>query len=112
MIAKILVSSVFLMGAMAAEATMYCSNLSLDAETRFSGEFNEGSEGEAIYFGPKDNNAENKGWYMVKNSAYLIMEFPGEPRHFCNKTGTENWSCKRGKSPRGIRYSMVCKDEV
>jgi hypothetical protein len=113
MITKIIVASLMLFSSSFALGGIYCSNAAIDAESRFSGAFGAvGNTGQVIYFGPNDSNSENRGIYMFKTETYMIMEFPGESRHFCNKTGTETWACKRGKSARALRYSMICKDEV
>lgn len=110
---RILIAGLLLFNAAMAEATYYCSNAALDAESKFYGDFGmPDSNGQVYYFGPNNTPSSNIGMFFFKSDTYLIMEFPGEPRHFCAKTGPDIWSCKRGKSARALRYSMVCKDEV
>lgn len=90
-----------------------CSNAMIDAETSvIEGEWgNKDNIGLLIYYGPTDGNADNKGTYVFKSETSLIMMFAGEARHFCTKTGTDTWACKRGKSARALKYNMTCKYE-
>jgi len=87
-------------------ATFYCSCARYESETRFDGTAGTvGSMGAARYFGVNNTFSLNIGTYLFKTENDLIIEFPGEQRHFCTKESPNNWNCKRGK----LRYSLVCE---
>jgi hypothetical protein len=87
-------------------AAFYCSCARYESETRFDGTAGTtGSMGAARYFGVNNTFSLNVGTYLFKTDNDLIIEFPGEQRHFCTKASPNNWACKRGK----LKYSLLCE---
>jgi hypothetical protein len=87
-------------------ATYYCTCARYESETRFDGTAGTaGAMGASRYFGVNNTFSLNVGTYLFKTENDLIIEFPGEQRHFCTKTAPLNWSCVRGK----LKYSLVCE---
>jgi hypothetical protein len=87
-------------------AATYCTAPSFKAETRFDGPVGlAGNTGIAKFFGSNTTNSNNIGEYIFKTIDELILEFPGEKRHFCTKAYPYNWNCRLGS----LRYSLICE---
>jgi hypothetical protein len=88
-------------------AATYCTCARYESETRFDGPVGlTGNSGKSTFFGVNNTYSENIGTYSFKTDIELVIEFPGEQRHFCTKVSPLNWDCKRG---RNLRYSLVCE---
>lgn len=103
---RLLCIGIFLVSSNLMAAT-YCSCPRYDSETRFDGAVGlAGNSGKATFFGVNNSYSDNIGTYSFKTDNDLVLEFPGEQRHFCVKSAPLKWDCKRGKN---LKYSLICE---